>query len=139
MNAESDGKLVYQGATVSIRKHNQGSLPKDAIPIRFYIGDDHEWGIDPIGSLVDEAIALRIVPPKNATSHMYIGCDELCAKLDVEPGSLNFNGKNNLVKAIESDEVFQNAIKELIEERQDMVFDDDDVADVETDFEELDD
>lgn len=137
-NVEIDGKLVYQGATVAIKKHNQGALPKNAIPIRFYIGDDAEWGIDPVNSLVDAAVALQIIPPKNATSHMYIGCDELCEKLEVAPGSLNFNGRKNLVAAISNDTVFRNAIEELIEIRQDMepeAFDSTD--EIETDFEEL--
>lgn len=136
-NAEVDGKLVYQGANVKIRKTNQGAVPKDAIPIRFYIGDDKAWGIDGTLSLVDEAIRLRILPPKSATSHMYIGCDELCEMMGVEPGQLNFNGKNNLLTAVSTDVEFRDAIAELVEKRADMDLDELD-EEVEMDFEELD-
>lgn len=138
-NAEVDGKLVYQGATVKVRKCNQGAVPKDAIPIRFYIGDDQRWGIDGTLSLVDEAIRLRVIPPKNATSHMYIGCDELCDMLGAEPGQLSFNGKNNLLAAVTADEELFEAIQTLVDKRADMdPADFDEAEEIETDFEELD-
>lgn len=139
-NSEVDGLLVYQGASVRIAKTNQGAVPKDSIPIRLYVGPDKEWGVDPLMSLVDQAIALRIIPPKSATSHVYVGCDELCEMLGSQPGELNFNGKNNLVKAIETDDAFRNAISELVEKRVDFEEDEFAVLEDETDvdFEELD-
>lgn len=137
-NSEVDGLLVYQGASCRVHKTNQGAVPKDAIPLRLYIGPDKEWGVDPLLSLVDQAVALRIIPPKNATSHMYIGSDELCEKLGAQPGELNFNGKNNLTKAIETDDAFREAILELVDKHIDDKLDDAVLdAELETDFEEL--
>lgn len=147
-NQEENGRLVYQGASVRIMKTNQGSVPKDPVPIRFYIGDDHEWGIDPVNSMVDEAIRLRILPPRSASSHMYIGCDELCSMMSAKPGDLNFNGKNNLLKALTADNNFRSAVAELIDKRAGMTSEeineqfaseDDDDEELETDFEEIDD
>lgn len=138
-NAEEDGLLVYQGASIRILKTAQGAIPKDSLPIRLCIAPNKPWGVDPLLSLVDQAIALRVIPPKSATSHMYIGCDELCKKLGVQPGELNFNGKNNLVKALDTDEVFRQAITELVEERIDSDFEEAEIdEELETDFEELD-
>lgn len=140
-NSEEDGLLVYQGASIKVKKTNQGAVPKDSIPIRLYIGPNKEWGVDPLMSLIDQAIALRIIPPKSATSHVYIGCDELCSALNVEPGELNFNGKNNLIKAIESDNVFRDAIMEIVEQRADLLEDELEAMEeneVSMDFEELD-
>lgn len=136
-NAEVDGKLAYQGATVKIRKTNQGAVPKDSIPIRFYIGDGKAWGIDGTLSLMDEAIRLRVLPPKSPTSHMYIGCDELCEKMGAEPGQFNFNGKNNLLAAISDSPELRDAIAELVEARADADPDEYE-EEVEVDFEELD-
>lgn len=115
-NVEENGKITYQGANVRILKTNQGSVPKDPIQIRFYIGDEHEWGIDGVNSLLDEAIRLRIIPPKNPTSHIYIGCDELCSRMGVKSGELSFNGKNNLLKAVSTDEEFQKTLKDMVSE-----------------------
>lgn len=141
----TDTKLAYQGATVRILKTNQGAVPKDPVAIRFYIGDDpnKEWGIDRINSLVDEAVRLRILPKKNPTSHYFIGCDELCEAMGVEPGDLSFNGRNNLLSAVTNDKEFQKVIADMVAERQanDTVeygITDADDEDMELDFEELD-
>ena len=140
-DAIEGGKLVYQGATVRVLKSNQGAVPRDPIPVRFYIGDDHAWGIDRVNSTLDEAIRLGIMAPKSATSHVYIPCADLCAALDAEEKELTFNGKNNLLKAVTDDEGFFNAIRELVDEYEkkdpgELDFISEDEA---LDFEELDD
>lgn len=141
-NATEDGLLVYQGCKIRVQKTTEGATPADPLVARLYIGPDknRKWGIDPITSLITEAIALRIVPPKNATSHMYIACDELCEAVGAEPGTLTFNGKNNLTKAVTDDESFMEAIKELVQKRLDEDWEEDEAAIemVETEFEELD-
>lgn len=138
-NQEVDGKLVYQGATVKVLKSNQGAVPKDAVKIRFYIGDEGPWGIDPVNSLVDEAVRLRVLPPKNATSHIYIACDELCAACGVDAGKISFNGRNNLLKALTNDEDFREAVQEIVDERlADPSLIDEADEEVITDYEEID-
>jgi hypothetical protein len=62
----------------------------------------------------------------------------LCEKLGVETGTLNFNGRNNLTAALQSDETFRNAVMEIIDERGGAEYEDEVDAVVETDFEELD-
>lgn len=142
-----DTKLAYQGASVIIMKTNQGARPKDSVKIRYYIGDDPNkgWGIDRIRSLVDEAIRLRVIPPKNPTSHYYIGCDELCEMMECSPADLTFNGKNNLLRAVTDDKVFQENMITLVNDRfanADVEYgiteaDPEDDAELEMDFEEL--
>lgn len=140
-NAEEDGLLVYQGAKVRVQKTNMGAVPKNPIPIRLYVGpnEDIMWGIDPIISLIEEAIALRVMPPASATSHTYIACDELCEKLGVEPGTLKFNGKNNFTAAVTNDKEFFDALKEIVVEKMNEEGIIELEEEVEVEYEELDD
>ena len=140
-DAVEGGKLVYQGANVRVLKTNQGAVPKDPIPVRFYIGDAREWGIDKINSTLDEAIRLGIMAPKSATSHVYIPCADLCTALDADEKELTFNGKNNLLAAVSTDDAFFNAIHDLVDEYEKNnpleieMLDEDEIS---VDFEELD-
>lgn len=147
VNSDSgnDTKLAYQGATIRILKTNQGAKPKDPVEVRFYIGDNpaKEWGIDRINSLVDEAVRLRILPKRSATSHWFDGCDELCERMGVASGDLSYNGKNQLLTAVTNDRHFQEVIAEMVDERQAMDpveygIAENDEEEVEMDFEELD-
>ena len=117
-NAEENGKLAYQGASVRIKKMNQGALPKDAISIRFYIGEDENkpWGIDRIASVYDEARFLGILAPAKPTATKHIPCDALCAEMGCMPEDLTFNGAGKTKEAIMSDPDLFNALVKIIDE-----------------------
>lgn len=119
---EVDGKLDYQGATAKILKTNQGSVPKEAIGLRFYVGDNPsiQWGIDPLLSISDAALATRVFAPTTPNGHNYAACDELCDMLGIKHGELKFNGKKNLNGAIQGDEEFRDAVCKIIDEREAM-------------------
>lgn len=114
-NQDVGGRLAYQGARVSVVKENMGALPSEPVPIRYYIGDDGEWGVDKFNSVFAEAKRLNILAPQTATSHKYVPCDALCEKVGLEPSELSFNGKGATMAAIQGDEVLFDAICELIE------------------------
>lgn len=114
-NQEVGGRLAYQGARVTVVKENMGALPADPIPIRYYIGDGPEWGVDKYNSVFAEAKRLNILAPQTATSHKYVPCDALCEKVGLEPSELSFNGKGATMAAIQGDDVLFNAVCELIE------------------------
>ena len=117
-NAEENGKLAYQGASVRIKKMNQGALPKDAISIRFYIGDDESkpWGIDRIASVYDEARFLGILAPAKPTATKHIPCDALCAEMGCTPEELTFNGAGKTKDAIMRDPALFEALVKIIDE-----------------------
>lgn len=115
-NEIKDNRLVYQGAKIKIDKMNNGALPVDYIPVRFYIGDG-EWGLDRIQSAFEEGKRLRILAPRTASSPKYIPCAELLKRLGItDPDVLSFNGRGKVMDALKSDEALLDAVCELIEE-----------------------
>lgn len=139
-NQELNGRLVYQGARITVAKENMGALPSDAVPIRFYIGDEKEWGVDKFNSVFAEAKRLNILAPQTPTSHKYVPCAALCKKLNLEPADLSYNGKGATMAAIQGDEILFAAVCELIEgaKGQPYSFDDEDDEPMGASFEELD-
>ena len=114
-NQEANGRLVYQGARVTVVKENMGALPADPVPIRYYIGDGESWGVDKYNSVFAEAKRLNILAPQTPTSHKYVPCNALCKKLNLEPSDLSYNGKGATMAAIQGDELLFEAVCELIE------------------------
>lgn len=145
LNAYEDDLLVYQGIKIRVQKTNEGATPKEPLTARLYIGPDKTrlWGIDPMTSLIAEAVEMRVIPPKNATSHYYIPCDELCEMMGWEPGSVTYNGMKNLTAAVTNDKELADVVRELVQKRLDEGFEEM-VEDIEFDeenaveFEELD-
>lgn len=84
-NQDIDGKLAYQGASVRVKKMNQGALPKDAVNIRFYVGDDGPWGVDRFQSVFDEAAHTGAFAPQTPTSPMYVPSPGICERLGIDP------------------------------------------------------
>lgn len=141
-NQEVGGRLVYQGAKVTVVKENMGALPSDPVAIRYYIGDEKDWGVDKVNSVFAEAKRLNILAPQTATSHKYVPCDALCKMLDLEPSELSYNGKGAAMAGIQGDEVLFDAICELIDKADGKPYvngADDGDDDAEVGFEEIDD
>lgn len=120
LNQETDGKLSYQGASVRILKTNQGAVPKEPIMVRYYIGEDPDipWGMDPLLSLADAALATRVFAATTPGGHNYAACDELCDALEIERGTLKYNGKKNLNAAITTDEEFRALVESIVDKRE---------------------
>lgn len=115
-NEMKDGVVVRQGVSVRIDKHNQGALPGDPIKMKFYIGDDAEWGVDELSSVFDESVRLGVLAPKKKGSPSYVPCPELCQRLGMDERSLTFIGKPKTLSALESDQVLFDAVRDIISE-----------------------
>lgn len=114
-NADEDGVIAYQGASVKIAKQNQGANAKEAVKVRFYIGENGQWGFDKIKPLLDEAIRLGVWAPATPTSHKYIPCEALCSEIGATVEELSVNGRNNLMAMLQADETLVDALEKVVE------------------------